>query len=142
MIPREVKRDLYDKVVIPTLVYGFETWPLSGQERSKIVESLFTLLGLETELDVDFEEKAHVDRKVSGIVSKLFDSVKLRKIQDTDQDLVRAKVALLHSSVGDSHGLPFEYRRYRKNLQVDEGILLYGRLNTHRVCVVPFQALV
>ena len=37
MIPREVKRDLYDKVVIPTLVYGSETWPLSGQERSKIV---------------------------------------------------------------------------------------------------------
>ena len=35
MISREVKRELY-KVVIPTAVYGLDTWVLSAQERRKI----------------------------------------------------------------------------------------------------------
>ena len=35
MISREVKRELYERVVIPTLVYGSETWSLSAQERRK-----------------------------------------------------------------------------------------------------------
>ena len=33
---REVKRELYERVVIPTIVYGSETWSLSSQERRKI----------------------------------------------------------------------------------------------------------
>ena len=36
MISREVKRELYERVVIPTVVYGSETWSLSAQERRKI----------------------------------------------------------------------------------------------------------
>ena len=36
MISREVKRELYERVVIPTVVYGSETWSLSAQERIKI----------------------------------------------------------------------------------------------------------
>ena len=36
MIFREVKRELYERVVIPTVVYGSETWSLSAQERRKI----------------------------------------------------------------------------------------------------------
>ena len=33
---REVKRELYERVVIPTVVYGSETWSLGIQERRKI----------------------------------------------------------------------------------------------------------
>ena len=33
---REVKRELYERVVIPTVVYVSETWSLSGQEGRKI----------------------------------------------------------------------------------------------------------
>ena len=36
MIYREVKRDLYEGVVIPTVVYGSETGSLSAQEKRKI----------------------------------------------------------------------------------------------------------
>ena len=36
MISRKVKRELYGKVVIPTVVYGSETWSLSAQERRKV----------------------------------------------------------------------------------------------------------
>ena len=36
MISIEVKRELYERVVIPTVVYGWETWALSAQERRKI----------------------------------------------------------------------------------------------------------
>ena len=36
MVSREVKRELYERVVIPTVVYGSETWSLSAQERRKI----------------------------------------------------------------------------------------------------------
>ena len=34
MIPREAKRELYE-IVIPTVVYGSETWSLSAQETRK-----------------------------------------------------------------------------------------------------------
>ena len=36
MISKEVKRKLYERVVIPTVVYESETWLLSAQERIKI----------------------------------------------------------------------------------------------------------
>ena len=36
MISRELKRELYERVVIPSVVYGSETWSLSAQERRKI----------------------------------------------------------------------------------------------------------
>ena len=36
VISREVKRELYERVVIPTVVYGTEMWSLSVQERRKI----------------------------------------------------------------------------------------------------------
>ena len=36
LISREVKRELYQRVVIPTVVYGSGTWSLSAQERRKI----------------------------------------------------------------------------------------------------------
>ena len=36
IISREVKRELYERIVIPTRVYGSETWSLSAQERRKI----------------------------------------------------------------------------------------------------------
>ena len=36
MISRELKREVYERVVIPTMVYGSETWSLSAQERRKI----------------------------------------------------------------------------------------------------------
>ena len=36
MTSREVKRGLYERIVIPTVVYGSETWSLSAKERSKI----------------------------------------------------------------------------------------------------------
>ena len=36
MIYREVKRELYERVEIPNVVYGPETGPLSAQERRKI----------------------------------------------------------------------------------------------------------
>ena len=36
MICREIKRELYERVVIPTVVYGSETCSLSAQERIKI----------------------------------------------------------------------------------------------------------
>ena len=36
MISREVQRELYERVVIPTVVYGSDTWALSAQERRKI----------------------------------------------------------------------------------------------------------
>ena len=36
MISREVKRELKERVVIPTVVYGSETWSLSADERRKI----------------------------------------------------------------------------------------------------------
>ena len=35
IISREVKRELYERVLIPTMAYGFETW-LSAQERRKL----------------------------------------------------------------------------------------------------------
>ena len=35
-ISREVKQELYGRVVIPTVVYGSETWSLSEQERRNI----------------------------------------------------------------------------------------------------------
>ena len=35
-ISREVKRELYERVVVPTMVYGSETWSLSAQEKRKI----------------------------------------------------------------------------------------------------------
>ena len=44
MISREVKRELYERVVIPTVVYGSETWSLSAQERRKI--ELFEMMCL------------------------------------------------------------------------------------------------
>ena len=36
MISREIKRELNERVVIPTVVNGLETWSLSAQERRKI----------------------------------------------------------------------------------------------------------
>ena len=36
IISSEVKRELYERVVIPTVVYGSETWVLSTQWRRKI----------------------------------------------------------------------------------------------------------
>ena len=33
---RKVKRDLYERVVMATVVYGYEMWSLSGQERKKV----------------------------------------------------------------------------------------------------------
>ena len=36
MIFREVKRELYERVVIRTVVYGSEMWSLSAQEKTKI----------------------------------------------------------------------------------------------------------
>ena len=36
MVSREVKRELCERVVIPTVVYGSEKWTLSAQERRKI----------------------------------------------------------------------------------------------------------
>ena len=44
MISREVKRGLYEKVVIQTVAYGSETWPLSAQEKKKI--KLFEMMCL------------------------------------------------------------------------------------------------
>ena len=35
MLSREVKRELYERVVVQTVVYGSETWSLSAQERRK-----------------------------------------------------------------------------------------------------------
>ena len=35
IMSREVKRELYERVVVPTVVYGSETWSLSTQERRK-----------------------------------------------------------------------------------------------------------
>ena len=36
MISREVKQELYERVVIPTVIYGSETWSLIAQDRRKI----------------------------------------------------------------------------------------------------------
>ena len=36
MISREVKKELYKRVVIPTVIHDSETWSLSAQERRKI----------------------------------------------------------------------------------------------------------
>ena len=36
MISREVKRELYERAVIPIVLYGSETWSLSEEERRKI----------------------------------------------------------------------------------------------------------
>ena len=36
MISRDLKRELYEIVVVPTVVYGSEIWSLNAQERSKI----------------------------------------------------------------------------------------------------------
>ena len=36
MISREVIRELYERVVIPTMVYGSEMWSLSAGERRKM----------------------------------------------------------------------------------------------------------
>ena len=36
MISREVKQELYKRIVISTVVYGSEMWSLSAQERRKI----------------------------------------------------------------------------------------------------------
>ena len=36
MISKEVKRELYERVVIPTVIYGSETGSLSAQEKKKI----------------------------------------------------------------------------------------------------------
>ena len=36
IISREVKRELYERVVIPTVVYGSEKGSLSAQERRKV----------------------------------------------------------------------------------------------------------
>ena len=36
MLSREAKWELYERVVIPTIVYGSETWSLIAQERRKI----------------------------------------------------------------------------------------------------------
>ena len=36
VISRELKRELYERVVIPSIVYGSETWSLSTQGRRKI----------------------------------------------------------------------------------------------------------
>ena len=36
MIPTEVKRELFDRVAIPTVVYGSKIWSLSAQDRRKI----------------------------------------------------------------------------------------------------------
>ena len=41
---REVKRELYERVVIPTVVYDSETWSLGAQERSKM--ELFKMICL------------------------------------------------------------------------------------------------
>ena len=35
-ISRDLKRELYEIVVVPTVVYVSEIWSLNGQERSKI----------------------------------------------------------------------------------------------------------
>ena len=34
-ISRKVKRELYERTVIPTVVFGSETWSLSAQEKIK-----------------------------------------------------------------------------------------------------------
>ena len=44
MIPREVKRESYERVAIPTVVVVSETWSLRAQERNKI--ELFELMCL------------------------------------------------------------------------------------------------
>ena len=36
MISREVKRELYERAVIPIVLYDTETWSLSEEERRKI----------------------------------------------------------------------------------------------------------
>ena len=36
MISREIKQELWERVVIPTVVYGSEMWSFSAQERRKI----------------------------------------------------------------------------------------------------------
>ena len=36
MISREVKLEIYERVLIPTMVYDSEMWTLSTQERRKI----------------------------------------------------------------------------------------------------------
>ena len=36
MLSREVKRELYERVVMPTMLYGSETWSLGAQERIKL----------------------------------------------------------------------------------------------------------
>ena len=36
VISREVKRELHEIVVIPTVVYGSDTWSLSAQERHRV----------------------------------------------------------------------------------------------------------
>ena len=36
MICTEVKRELYERVVIPTVIYGSENWSLGARERKKI----------------------------------------------------------------------------------------------------------
>ena len=36
IISREVKRESYGRLVIPTVVYGSETWSLSAEERRNI----------------------------------------------------------------------------------------------------------
>ena len=44
VISREVKRELYERVVIPSVDYGSGTWSLSAEERRKI--ELFEMMCL------------------------------------------------------------------------------------------------
>ena len=46
MISREVKRELYERVVMPTVVYGWETWAFNAQERRKIEVCLRNTCGI------------------------------------------------------------------------------------------------
>ena len=55
MIAREVKWELCEKVVIPTVVYGSETWSLSAQERRKI--EVFEMMCLRNICSISAEDR-------------------------------------------------------------------------------------
>ena len=61
MLSREVKLELYERVVIPTVVYGSEMWSLSASERRKI--EVFEMMCLRNICDI-----RRVDRVRNAVI--------------------------------------------------------------------------
>ena len=88
------------------------------------------------------EKDGNLAQEDLKLVSHLFDPLELRRIQESDVGLRKAKLLIQKMDMGQEWKSIPEYSRYRQRLGVKDNVLCYSQTLENYAVVVPFRALV